>query len=207
MKGLTDKQQEILDYIEQFARREGMAPTVYEIGDYFGIKSATAFAHLRALQRKGYVSRSSKARSLTLMHSDKGRNRSFLLDVPVIGRVAAGAPLLAEEQVESHLQLDPTMVPRGAGGHKIFGLRIFGESMRDVGILDGDIVIVKQVTNAGIGDIVVAMVNNETTVKTLYLKDGKVELRPANPSFKTQVYPADKVYIQGVVVGLQRVYT
>lgn len=207
MKGLTDKQQEILDYIGQFSRREGMAPTVYEIGDYFSIKSATAFAHLRALQRKGYITRSSKARSLSLLHAEKGHNRSFLLDVPVVGRVSAGAPLLAEEQIESHLQFDPAMLPRGTGGHKVFGLRIFGDSMRDLGILDGDIVIVKQVGSANIGDIVVALVGTETTVKSLYLKDGKVELRPANPSFKPQFYTPEKVFIQGVVIGLQRVYS
>ena len=207
MKGLTEKQQEMLDYIEQFGRRESMAPTVYEIADYFKIKSATAFAHLRALQRKGYITRSSKARSLSLLHADKSRNRSFLLDIPVVGHVSAGAPLLAEEQIEAHLQLDPGMLPRGAGGHKIFGLRIFGDSMRDLGILDGDVVIVKQVGSAGIGDIVVALVNSETTVKSLYVKEGKVELRPANPNFKSQFYPAEKVFIQGVVIGLQRVYS
>lgn len=206
MKGLTDKQQEILDFVDQFSRREGMAPTVYEIADYLGIKSATAFAHLRALQRKGYVSRSSKARSLTLLRSDSPRHLSLILSIPILGRISAGAPLLAEEHVESTIQFDPRLLPRGAGGHQVFGLRVFGESMRDLGIMDGDIVIAKQTHTASLGDIVVALVDNETTVKSLYIKDDTVELRPANPAFESQFYPLDRVFIQGVVIALHRTY-
>jgi repressor LexA len=206
MKGLTERQQEMLDFIEMFARREGMAPTVYEIADYFDIKSATAFAHLRALQRKGYVSRSSKARSLTLLRSDSPRHLSLTLSIPVLGRISAGVPLLAEEQVESNILYDPGMLPRGAGGHPLFALRVFGESMRDLGIMDGDTVIAKQVLNWSIGDIVVALVENETTVKSIYIANGHIELRPANSEFKSQFYPPGKVFIQGVVIALHRAY-
>lgn len=206
MKGLTNKQQEILDFVDGFMRREGMAPTVYEIADHFNIKSATAFAHLRALQRKGYVDRSSKARSLTLLRSDSPRHMSLTLSVPVLGRISAGLPLLAEEHVDETIQFDPQLLPRGAGGHEIFGLRVFGDSMKDLGILDGDVVIAKRTANASIGNIVVALVENETTVKSLYIKDKMVELRPANPAFEPQFYPLDKVYIQGVVIALQRTY-
>ena len=206
MKGLTTKQQEILDFIDAFLRREVMAPTVYEIADYFQIKSATAFAHLRALQRKGYVSRSSKARSLTLLRSDSPKHLSLTLSVPVLGRISAGMPLLAEEHIESTIQFDPTLLPRGARGHEIFGLKVFGDSMRDLGILDGDIVISKKISTASIGNIVVALVENETTVKSMYIKDDMVELRPANPNYDPQYYPLDKVFIQGVVIALQRTF-
>lgn len=206
MKGLTEKQQEILDFIDQFSRQEGMAPTVYEIAEEFGIKSATAFAHVRALQRKGYVTRSSKARSLTLLRSDQPRHMSLTLSIPILGRISAGAPLLAEQHVESNLHFDPRLLPRGAGGQTVFGLRVFGESMRDLGILDGDIVIAKQVDSASIGDIVVALVDNETTVKSLYFNGDQVELRPANPDFESQYYPLGKVFIQGVVIALHRTY-
>ena len=206
MKGLTLKQQELLDFIDMFGRREGMAPTVYEIADYFGIKAATAFAHVRALQRKGYVTRSSKARSLSLVRADSPRHLSLTLSVPVLGRISAGAPLLAEEHVEETIQFDPTLLPRGSGGHPIFGLRVTGESMRDLGILDGDIVIARQTASAAIGDIVVALVDNETTVKSLYIHESRVELRPANKAYKSQFYPLDQVYIQGVVIALQRTY-
>ena len=112
MKGLTVKQQEILDFVDRFMRHEGMAPTVYEIADYFKIKSATAFAHLRALQRKGYVNRSSKARSLTLVRaSDSPRHMSLTLSIPLLGRISAGLPLLAEEQIEGHMHFDPKLLP------------------------------------------------------------------------------------------------
>ncbi len=206
MKGLTQKQQEILDFIDMFNRKEGMAPTVYEIADYFDIKSATAFAHLRALQRKGYVSRSSKARSLTLMRADKPRHLSLTLSIPLLGRISAGAPLLAEEHVEQTIKYDPGLLPKGVGGQQLFGLRVFGESMRELGILDGDIVMAKKAETAAIGEIVVALVDNETTVKSLYIKDGQIELRPANPDFKSQFYPPDKVFIQGIVFALHRTY-
>ena len=206
MKGLTTKQQEILDFVDMFARRERMAPTVYEIADHFDIKSATAFAHLRALQRKGYVTRSSKARSLTLVRSDQPRHLSLTLSIPVLGRISAGAPLLAEEHIEDTIMFDPKLLPRGAGGHKIFGLRVFGDSMRDVGIMDHDIVIARQADSASLGDIVIAMVEGETTVKTLFIKDNRVELRPANPDFAPQYYALDKVHIQGIVIALHRTY-
>jgi len=206
MKGLTKKQQEILDFIEEFSRREGMAPTVYEIADGFDIKSATAFAHLRALQRKGYVSRSSKARSLTLLRADQPRHMSLTLSIPILGRISAGMPLLAEEQIESTILFDPKLLPKGAGGQRIFGLRVFGDSMRDLGILDDDVVIAKQTSTASIGDIVIALVENETTVKSLYIRDDDVELRPANSDFQSQFYPMDKVFIQGIVIALNRTY-
>ena len=206
MKGLTVKQQEILDFVDRFMRHEGMAPTVYEIADYFKIKSATAFAHLRALQRKGYVDRSSKARSLTLLRSDRPKTASLMLAVPVLGRIAAGMPVTAEENIEATIQFDPALLPRGAGGQQIFGLKVMGDSMRDLGILDGDTVIAKKADTASIGNIVVALVDNETTIKSLYIKDKMVELRPANPAYQSQFYPLDKVLIQGIVVALQRTY-
>ena len=196
MKGLTDKQQEILDFISDFTRQEGMAPTIYEISSHFDIKSATAFAHVRSLQRKGYVNRSSKARSLTLLNTDRPKHLSLSLSIPILGRISAGAPLLAEENIERKVTMDPSCLPKGVG-----------ESMRDLGILDGDIVIAKQTNEASIGDIVIALVDGgETTVKSLYITDGQWELRPANKDFKSRFYPLDKLSIQGVVVALQRTY-
>ena len=207
MKGLTAKQQEMLDFIDSFCRREGMAPTVYEIADQFGIRSATAFAHLRALQRKGYVNRSSKARSLSLVGgTGNSKPGSFMLSVPLLGHISAGNPLLAEQHVETNISFDPKMLPRGTGGHKLFALHVFGDSMRDAGILDGDVILAKQTGQASIGDVVVAMVGNETTVKSLYIQDHQVELRPANPVFTSQFYPPDRVVIQGVVIALMRTF-
>ena len=206
MKELTRKQQQLLDFIEDFTRREGMSPTIYEIADALGVKSATIFAHLRALQRKGYVSRSSKARSLTLLRSDNTRHMSLTLSIPVLGRISAGMPLLAEQHIEEKIQFDPKMLPRGTGGHRLFGLRVFGESMKDLGILDGDIVVAQEVNSPSIGDIVVALVENETTVKSLYYKDGMIELRPANDDYQSQFYEPEKVFFQGTVIALQRTF-
>ncbi|MCH2205208.1 MAG: transcriptional repressor LexA [Lentisphaerales bacterium] len=207
MKGLTDKQQEILDYIENFLNTKGMAPTVYEIADHFDIKSATSFAHIRALQRKGYLTRSSKARSLALTKSSSmPRHLSMALSVPVLGRISAGMPLMAEQNVEHTIQVDPKILPPSAGGDKIFALQVNGESMRDAGILDGDTIIASECNNASIGDVVVAMVNGDTTVKTLYINNNRVELRPSNPEFKTQLYAPEEVQIQGKVIALQRTF-
>ncbi len=205
-KGLTEKQQDILDFVADFTRREGMAPTIFEISERFNIKSATAFAHVRALQRKGYVNRSSKARSLTLAQSEKPRHFSLTLSVPVLGRISAGVPFLSEEHIERHIQIDPKTLPPRIGGQKLFALQVQGESMRDLGILDGDIIVAKQTQEASIGDIIVAMVDGETTVKSLYLTDQQWELRPANPDYKSRLVPLDKLAVQGVVVSLLRTY-
>ncbi len=206
MKGLTDKQKEILDFVSEFSRREGMAPTIFEISERFKIKSATAFAHVRALQRKGFVNRSSKARSLTLSQEDKPRHFSLTLSVPVLGRISAGAPLFSEEHIERRIQIDPKTLPSKIGGQKLFALQVQGESMRDLGILDGDLLIAKQTDEASIGDIVVAMIDGETTVKSLYLNNNQWELRPANKDYKSRFVPLDQLTIQGVIIGLQRTY-
>ncbi len=205
MRDLTDKQKEILGFIESFNAREHMAPTVYEIAQHFGIKSATSFAHLRALQRKGYLTRSSKARSLSLTRTTTSpRHLSLTLSIPLLGRISAGAPLLAEQNVEKSVQIDPSLLPYNAGNRQLFALRVNGESMRDAGILDADVILCQVQSTANIGDIVVVMVENETTVKYLYLKEGKAELRPANSEFTSRFYDLDQVYIQGKVIGLMR---
>jgi len=206
MKGLTDRQQAILDFIEEFSRTENMAPTVYEIASKFEIKPATAFAHLRALQRKGYVDRSSKARSLTLLRPSSPKHVSLNLSIPILGRISAGLPLLAEENIEESIQLDPRVLPKGIGGHRLFGLRVNGQSMKDAGILHGDLIVAKEMHSPQIGDAVVALVGDEATVKHFYINDEKLELRPANKDFKSQFYALDEVQIQGIVIALYRTY-
>lgn len=206
MKGLTDRQQQILDYVEIFIGKNGMAPTTYELAKHFKITPATAFSHIRALQQKGYVTRSSKARSLSLLRSTAPKHLSLTLSIPLLGRISAGAPLLSEEHVEGHITYDPSFLPSGIGGHKLFGLKVFGESMRDLGIMDGDLVIAKETSTASLGDVVVAMIEGETTVKSLYIDGKNVELRPANNEFTSQYYPMEKVFIQGVVVALNRTF-
>lgn len=205
MKGLTDKQQAVLDYINTFTEQEGMAPTIYEISEHFLVKPATAFAHVRALQRKGYVKRSSKARSLALTRQNKPKLFSLSLSIPILGRISAGVPTLAEENIEKHIIIDPSLISRKASGQELFGLMVQGESMRDLGILDGDTIIAQRTDRVGIGDVVVALTDDgECTVKSLFLTDGQWELRPANPDFKSKFLALDNLQVQGVVVALQR---
>lgn len=208
MKALTEKQKGILDYIEDFIEQEGMAPTVYEIADFFSIKTSTVFAHLRALQRKSHITRTSKARSISVKGSrnNKPKHMSFLLPIPLLGRINAGSPADSLEFKEREIFIDSSILPHKDSSNA-FALRVHGQSMRDLGIYEDDIIIVVKSEDVKPGDIVVALVQNETTVKSYFpLRGGRIELRPANNDFTTQVYPDAHVQIQGKVVGLQREY-
>ena len=207
MRELTEKQKNILQFIEEFSEKEGMAPTVYEIGEKFNIKTSTVFAHLKALQRKNQLTRSSKARSIALRNGRKPvPHMSFLTAIPLLGWINAGMPADAQEYRERDIYVESALLARFPND-KFFALRVSGESMRDLGVLDGDIVIVRQTENIRYGDMVVALIGNEATVKSYFpLTQGRIELRPANPDYSTQVYRMDEVMIQGKVVGLQREY-
>jgi len=208
MKGLTEKQRLILDFIEEFQEKEGMAPTVYEIADNFHIKTSTVFAHVRALQRKSFINRSSKARSISIIKPKRKLLKPIgsVVTVPLLGRINAGIPVDNQEFKEGDVCCDASVF--GASDpRKVFALKVQGESMRDLGILDGDIVVVRQSEGLKTGCIVVALVGGETTVKSYYpLSDGRIELRPANPDFHTQIYQPGQVQVQGQVVALQRKY-
>ena len=195
----------MLDFIDDFQDKAGMAPTVYEIADHFGVKTSTVFAHLKALQRKNQISRTSKARSIAV----KRRNRpvphmSFTLSIPLLGRINAGMPADSPAVSDGEFQVSSKYAALAEKG-LLFALQVSGESMRDLGILDGDIVIVQKDSPVKNGDVVVALVNNETTVKSYYLQeDGKVELHPANAEYKVQIYAANEVTLQGKVIALNR---
>lgn len=200
-KGLTKRQAAILSYIVSAFRERRMAPTVMEIGSHFGFRSTNAvFQHLSALRKKGYIDRSSKARSIRL--TDQAAVRFYQDDVgtlPLVGRIAAGQPILAEENIEGRVAVSAAWAKPGA-----FCLRVQGDSMIGDGILDGDIIIVDPGAIPSPGDIVVALVNDEATVKRYYLHGDMVELRPANAAMTPLVVPAAYVQVQGVVVALQR---
>ena len=206
MKKLTEKQKNILDYIDDFLDKEGMAPTVYEIADHFQIKTSTAFAHLKALQRKNELSRSSKARSIALRNRSGKQlvHMSFTLSIPLLGRINAGMPSDSPVLEDEEFVLAGKLAELGQS-HSLFALKVSGESMRDLGIFDGDIVVVQSDAAVKPGDVVVALVNNETTVKSFYPQnDGTVELHPANKDFQVQRYRAEEVKLQGRVIALQR---
>ncbi|MBX7256613.1 MAG: transcriptional repressor LexA [Candidatus Hydrogenedentes bacterium] len=200
-KGLTRRQSEILQFIVECIRERGMPPTIAEIGEAFGIASTNGVNdHLVALERKGYIERSSKARSIHV--TEKASAGLYVSEVgilPMVGRIAAGLPILAEENVEGGIPVASSLARPGG-----FCLRVQGDSMIEDGILDGDTIIVDPTARPQIGDVVVALVNDEATVKHYHPHGAVVELRPANSSMSPMLYPAQSVQIQGVVVALQR---
>jgi repressor LexA len=210
MRELTSRQREVLNFIRAFSARHGVPPTVREIGQTFRVTPRAAFDHLRALERKGMLQRRSSAgrtsRALTLTDSAAGaRFRS----VPVLGRIAAGTPLLAEENREGELPLASSALP--GRGEDVFALRVRGDSMIDANICDGDLVLVRRQDSAQLNDIVVATVASaggevEATVKRYQRDGGRVVLKPEHPTMAPIVVdPREReVKILGKVVGLLR---
>ncbi|MEA2011607.1 MAG: transcriptional repressor LexA [Verrucomicrobiota bacterium] len=207
MKKLTKKQKSVLSFIEQHSSGKGMPPTIAEIAENFQIKTPSAYNHLRALQAKGYLKRSSKARGLTLLRSSKPKYLSLTVGIPILGRINAGAPLLAEEHVEQIINMDRSLLPKKYRSEELFGLKVSGDSMRDLGIFHDDIVIAMKDVQPKNGDITVALVgDNETTIKSFFKSDKQIELRPANSEYSPQFYSKEEVEIQGVVISLNRTF-
>jgi len=189
MQGLTQRQQMVLDFIRQSIHDRGYPPTLREIGARMGIRSTNGVNdHLRALERKGYLTREDmKSRALrptSLGSSTNGdgspiepANDVDLVEVPVLGRVAAGLPLLAEEHVIDTVRIDRMLVK---GGREVFGLKVHGDSMIEAGILNGDYVFVKKQLTAARGEIVVALIGDEATVKYYFPERDHVRFQPAN---------------------------
>ena len=200
-KGLTRRQKEILDFIIDCIREDRMPPTIAEIGENFGITSTNGVNdHLVALEKKGYIERSSKARSIQV--TDKAAAGLYEADaaaLPLLGRIAAGSPILAEENIEEYIPVAAAQASPGG-----FCLTVQGDSMIDDGILDGDTIVIDPQKRVRKGDIVVALIDGEATVKHFYRDGDSIELRPANSSMKPMHFHAREVELQGVVVGLQR---
>ncbi len=202
MKPLSPKQQQIYDYIVDFAAQHGYPPSVREIGEYVGLKSpSTVHFHLKGLKAAGLISQEEgKTRAITV-NGGPGRipPEERANQIPVVGSVAAGAPILAEECVEDYLTFDTGGL---TGEH--FALRVRGESMRYAGILPGDLVVVHQQQDAYNGEIVVALLEDEATVKTLRRKNGHTWLMPENPDYEP--IDGDHCRILGRVVAVVRRY-
>jgi repressor LexA len=200
---LTQRQREVLDFIRTFSEAQGVPPTVREIGGRFHVTPRAAFDHLRALERKGFLRRRNTegrtSRALTLVAPVRAAR-----EVPILGRIAAGAPLLAEENREGTLPLDPSWV--GGRGDDVFGLRVHGESMINAHIVEGDLVLVRRQDHAQAGDIVVALVDGEATVKRFGRDADAVVLKPEHPTMAPIVVREGEkdVRILGKVVGLVR---
>ncbi|WP_111656421.1 transcriptional repressor LexA [Isoalcanivorax indicus] len=195
---LTFRQQQVLDCIRQFLSDTGMAPTRAELAAEMGFQSKNAASdHLRALERKGYVR----------LHNDRSRGIQLLDaalwpddELPVVGKVAAGLPIEAIENVERSVP-----VPQGLFRQRpTYLLRVQGDSMKDVGILDGDLIAVRKSQTARDGQIVVARIDDDVTVKTLKLSNGKAALLPANEDYSPIIVGEDQLVIEGIFVGLIR---
>jgi repressor LexA len=200
MKPLTEKQQAVLDFVEEFFARQGYPPTVREVAAHFAIQPRAAADHLEALKRKGYLRREpGLSRGLVLSLKGPGQ----VVEVPVLGRIAAGQPLLAEENVEDTLPLPRAWVR----GEEVFLLKVSGESMAPL-ILPGDLVMVRVQRRVERGEIAVAMVGEEATLKRVYQEAGGLVLKGDNPDFTPLRFSpqeaGEMVQILGKVVGVYR---
>ena len=213
---LTDRQQQILELVQSAIERTGAPPTRAEIAAELGFKSANAAEeHLQALARKGVIeliggtSRGIRLRSETLRALNESRGKQFTLPLPslsqltlpLVGRVAAGSPILAQEHIDQTYLVEASMFPRRPD----YLLKVRGMSMRDAGIMDGDLLAVQKAKDAKNGQIVVARLGDEVTVKRFRRTRGTVELIPENPDFKTIVIEGDVEFeLEGLAVGLIR---
>lgn len=225
MQPLTDRQQAILDFIRAWSREHRYPPTLREIGKHMGIRSTNGVSdHLRALTRKGYLKREDmKSRALVPVDFDEAEvdlsereirvdaaaapaNDDQVVRVPLVGRVAAGLLTEAIEHVDQQLMMDPALL-QGAASHPTFALRVNGNSMIEAGIHDGDILFVKRQADAKRGEIVVALVGDEATVKRYYPEEDHIRLQPENRTMRP-IYVRKSEYtsfrILGVAVGLFR---
>ena len=201
---LTQKQDHFLVYLRQEIDLTGQMPSLRQAASDLGVSHAAVAQSLRVLQAKGYVKREGRySRTVHLLnraHEVAAQQR--WREVPIIGRVTAGLPMYAQQEWDGSLVLDATIYR----GQNLFALRIDGDSMKDVGILDRDLAICEPRQYAQNGEIVVALIHaEEATVKRFYLREDHIELRPENPRYKPMRYGFGDVLIQGRVVGIQRV--
>ncbi len=202
MRDLTEKQVAILRYIEGYIRDQGYPPTIREIGEEFEITAKGAYDHLKAIEKKGFIKcEKNRSRAIELLRTSDGTTpipTGMVVSVPLVGRVAAGMPILAEENVDEYLAFPRSMVP----DEGIFALRVAGDSMKDAGIFDGDIAVIHKQEQVQNGDIVVALIEDEATLKYFFREKKKVRLQPANRAYKPIV--TQNVHVIGKLVGLYR---
>jgi repressor LexA len=201
MKTLTDKQNNVYEFIKQQVGDVGFPPSVREIAQMFHISTRAAYDHLRAIEKKGYIRRDPmKPRAIEVIgfRGNHGQNIEDAVMIPLVGRVAAGSPILAEENIEDQLAFPASMVQSG----NVFALEVNGDSMIEDGIMDGDFVLVREQPVAEPGETVVALLGEEATVKRFYPEKNQVRLVPANSSMQPII--TDDVSIVGKVVGVFR---
>ena len=200
---ITPKQQQILDYIKEEILSKGYPPAVREICKAVHLKSTSSVhAHLETLEKKGYIRRDpTKPRAIEILDDDFNLTRREVVNVPIVGHVAAGEPILATENIENYFPIPVEYMPN----EETFMLKVKGESMINAGICDGDNVLVKQQPTASNGDMVVALVDDSATVKTYYKEDGYYRLQPENDTMAPII--VTDLTILGVVFGVIRFFS
>lgn len=207
MKEMTQRQREVLGFMRGFSDKHGAPPTVREIAERFRFTPRAAFDHLRALERKGMLQRrvTDKRVSRMLVLTDRGPERARReREIPILGKIAAGAPIFAVENREDVIPVRPEWL--AAKGGDVFALRVRGDSMIQAHIADGDLVLVRKQESAAAGDIVAAMIDQEATVKRFATEGGAVVLKPEHPTMKPIVVDPQRAdfRILGKVIGLIR---
>ncbi len=203
MEELTDRQSNILNFIMDEIEQKGYPPSVREIGKAVGLKSpASVHNHLKTLEKYDYIRRDpSKPRAIEVLYSkDNKRPEKELLEIPIVGKVTAGEPILAEENIEDYFPLPIDYLK--TDGREIFMLKVQGNSMINAGIHDGDFVIARKQNYANNGDIIIALLEDEATVKTFFKEKEYIRLQPENPALEPII--SRDVYVLGKVIGLYR---
>jgi repressor LexA len=206
MQGLTKRQEMVLDFITQSINSRGYPPTLREIGSYMGIRSTNGVNdHLRALERKGYLKREDmKSRALRPVNMDSNASEDTIVEIPLVGRVAAGEPVLAEQNIEDTITVDQSLIGRH---REVFALKVAGDSMIDAGIHEGDTLFVRKQLHAERNAIAVVLVGDEATVKYFQPENDFIRLQPANKAYAPIIIRKEDfrpTQILGVVVGLYR---
>jgi repressor LexA len=197
MKDLTDKQKRILEFLREYAGAHGYPPTVREIGEHFRFLWAAARRHLQAIEKKGFIKlKPSTSRGIEI----PGLMPSGGFMLPVAGRIRAGRPILAREDIDTHILIDKSLFPHSDS----FSLRVTGDSMIEAGILDGDYVVVKPQKTIENGEIGVVLIEDEATVKRVYKEKKKIVLKPENRNMQPTTHNPEEVTIIGKVVGVIR---
>jgi len=199
---ISNKQKEILDYIKEEILKRGYPPSVREICEAVHLKSTSSVhSHLETLEKNGYIHRDpTKPRAIEICDDSFQMVRTEMVNLPIIGQVAAGVPILAEENIESYFPVPAEMVPHGES----FILKVKGDSMINAGILNGDRIFVTSCSSAQNGDMVVAMIDDSATVKTFYKEDGHIRLQPENDTMEPII--VDNCQILGKVFGVFRIF-
>jgi repressor LexA len=201
MKELTERQKDVLSFIADYLKSHSYPPTIREIADYYSISVKGAHDHITALKKKGYIRQADKRPRTMELTGTRLEDNSTLVEIPVLGSVAAGVPLLAEENLDGNIILHRSMIKKNK---KYFALKVKGDSMSGAGILEGDTAIIEKQSTVRNGEIAVALIDEAITLKRFYKESTRIKLQAENPAFKP-IYSHD-VKILGRLSGIIRTY-